>query len=52
MTHTFGFSSLLYQFFKTGSIVTIGSSSFITGPYINAEVTKQYACPSNQGMLL
>jgi hypothetical protein len=52
MTHVFGFSQLLYQFFKTGSMKTYDRGSYITGPYINAEVERQYGCPNPPGMLL
>lgn len=36
MTHVFGFSQLLYAFYKTGSMKTYAQGSYITGPYINA----------------
>lgn len=38
MTHVFGFSQLLYGFFKTGSMKTLDRGSYLTGPYVNAEV--------------
>jgi len=36
MTHVFGFSQLLYGFFKTGTMKTLAKGSYISGPYINA----------------
>ena len=52
MIHTLGFSSSLFQYFKTGKQITVGKGYYLTGPYINEEVKRQYSCSNGNGMLL
>jgi leishmanolysin len=52
MTHVLAFSQLLYSFYATGQFKTTSKGSYLTGPYINAEVNRQYNCPNNTGMIL
>ena len=52
MIHTLGFSSSLFQYFKTGKQITVGKGYYLTGPYINEEVKRQYSCLNGNGMLL
>ncbi len=52
MTHCFGFSFILYPLFKTDPYKIIDRGAYLSGPYINAEVERQYGCPNPPGMLL
>lgn len=52
MTHLFGFSSILYGYYKNGKVVNNAKGEYINGTYMQAALKKQYACTTAPGMLL
>lgn len=53
MTHCFGFSYLLYDYYPNGSpIKTINNISYLSTPEVLREVRRQYDCESALGMPL
>ena len=45
MLHILGFSEMLYpKFYNKNAYITRNSGSYITGPHIKREVTRQYGC--------